>query len=101
MNTRINFKTKVGDRECNLYIDCDVDFWDLSFRNNKFVEFFAHNVFIDEKHSDKDYKKVFEVTSDGDYHSVVEFKNNLKEIRMFMQLYHYSGPPCQIKIIGE
>ena len=103
MEARINFKTNVDEREYNLWIDCDIYCPDIITRDNKFVEFEADCISVDEKSCDKDYKKFFEITPDGDYHSLVEFKNNpnLKQIHIHTLFTQYGGPHWEINITGE
>ena len=101
MNARITFKTKVDDREWKLCVDCDTNCSDVLARDNKYAVFFGHYVSINEEYSDKDYKNVFEITPDGDFHSLVEFKNNPKGIHVITHCNHFSKPRWQIDVIGE
>jgi len=101
MNARITFRTKVDDRERKLCIDCDTNCSDVLARDNKYALFFGHYVTINEECSDKDYKKIFEITPDGDFHSLVEFKNNPKGIHVVTHFNHYCKPRWQIDVIGE
>ena len=101
MRTKVKFSMKVGKRSYRLYFDCDVNYTDVLIIDNKYVTFFGNNVSIDEKNSHKDYKKAFEVTPDGDYHVMVEFKKNPKSIRVFSQYSEYKGPNLCINIDGE
>ena len=85
METRITFKAQIGKRLYILYIDCNVNCTDdVTIKNGKYVIIYGHNVSIG-KESDADYKDVFEISPDGDYHMMVEFKNDPKEIRIFSQ----------------
>lgn len=85
METRITFKTQIDKRLYLLYIDCNVNCTnDVTIKDGKYVIIYGHNVSIG-KESDADYKDVFEISPDGDYHMVVEFKNEPKEIRTTSQ----------------
>jgi len=101
MNARFTFKTEVDSREYKLCIDCDIICSDVKTRDNKYAVFFGHYVFINEELSDEDYGKVFEITPDGDFHSLVEFKNNPKSIQVVTQCNLYGHPRWQIDVIGE
>jgi len=101
MNARITFKTKIDDREYKLCIDFDTNYSDVLTRDNKYAVFFGHYVFINEELSDKDYQRVFGISPDGDFHSLVEFKNNPKGIRVVTHCNYYSNPRWQIDVIGE
>lgn len=85
METRITLKMQVNKRSYLLYIDCNVDHTDVTVKNGKYIIIYCHNVSIDEKNSDMDYKDVFEISPDGDYHMMVEFKKNPEKIRIFSQ----------------
>ena len=101
MNARITFKTKVDDREYKLYIDFDTNCSDVLTKDNKYAVFFGHYVFINEELSNEDYQRVFGISPDGDFHSLVEFKNNPKGIRVVTHCNYYSNPHWQIDVIGE
>lgn len=83
MNTRITFRMQVGKRLYFLYMDCNVDHTDVTVKKGKYVIIFCHNMSIDEKNSDADYKEAFEISPDGDYHTLIEFKKNPQKIRVF------------------
>lgn len=101
MNARITFKTKVDDREYKLCIDFDTNCSDVLTKDNKYAVFFGHYVFINEELSDEDYQRVFGISPDGDFHSLVEFKNNPKGIRVVTHCNYYSNLHWQIDVIGE
>ena len=101
MNARITFKTKVDDREYKLCIDFDTNCSDVLTKDNKYAVFFGHYVFINEELSNEDYQRVFGISPDGDFHSLVEFKNNPKGIRVVTHCNYYSNPHWQIDVIGE
>ena len=101
MNARFTFKTKVDGREYKLCVGCDIICSDVMTRDNKYAVFFGHYVFIDEGCSDVDYQRVFGITPDGDFHSLVEFKNNPKSIRVVTQCNLCGNPRWQIDVIGE
>lgn len=101
MNARFTFKTKVDGREHKLCIDCDIICSDVMTRDNKYAVFFGHYVSINKECSDEDYERIFGITPDGDIHSLVEFKNNPKSLRIVTQCNHYCNPRWQIDVIGE
>lgn len=80
---RITVKTQVGKRLYILYMDCNVDYTDATIIKGKYVSLFCHNLSVDEKNSNSDYKDVFEISPDGDYHVLIGFKNNPEKIRIF------------------
>jgi len=85
METRITFKMQVGKRAYLLYIDCDVTHTYVTIKNGKYIIMYCHNVSIDKKDSDADYKEIFEVSLDEDNHMIVEFKNEPEKIGIFSQ----------------
>ena len=101
MNARITFKTKVDDREYKLCIDFDTNCSDVLTKDNKYAVFFGHYVFINEELSNEDYQRVFGISPDGDFHSLVEFKNDPKSIRIVTQCSLCGKPRWQIDVIGE
>ena len=63
-----------GEGSDELIINCDIEYTDLIVKDNKFVSIYCNNVSIDEEASSKEFKEAFEVTPDGDYHILIEFK---------------------------
>jgi hypothetical protein len=101
MKAKINCKMVVGKRTYQLYIDCDVDYTDMIVRNNKYVSIYCNNASVDEKNSHRDYKKAFDVSPDGDYHLLVTFKKNPKQLRIYSTFNGYNGPHWFINVQGE
>ena len=68
---------------CVLIIDCDINCSDVIVKDsNRFISIECHNVSINEETSSKNYKEFFNVTSDGDYHILIEFKKVPKDLRI-------------------
>ena len=101
MKTVAEFKLKVGKRTYLLWIDCEVNVSDVRILKGKYIVFYCHNASINEKNSHKDYKKAFEVTPDGDFHLVIEFKKNPSDIRVLSQINFHNGPNQIIIVEGE
>ena len=101
MRTKVKFSMKVGKRSYRLYFDCDVNYTDVLIIDNKYVTFYCNNVSVDEKNSHKDYKRAFEVSPDGDYHVMVEFKKNPTSIHVLSHYDEHKGPNLRIDIEGE
>ncbi len=101
METILNFKTNVEDRERNVWVDCDIYSPEVLVKEDKSVAILdADSISINEENSDKDYKSFFEITTD-DNNLVVKFKNNLKQIRISTLFTEYDGPHWEINIVGE
>ena len=102
MEAKLIFKTKVGKRNFLLTMNCYANSTDVTIENEKYVSVLCHLPTVDEKCSHKDYKKVFEISPDGDFHILVEFKNNPKNIHVTSQYSSGVGlPGLTITIEGE
>lgn len=102
MEARLIFRMKVGKRTYQLYVDCYANTTDVSVIKKKYVSVLCHQPSVDEKNSHKDYKKAFELSPDGDYHLLVEFKKNPNNIHVKGQYNTEFGfPKLVITIEGE
>ena len=100
MKTSIKCIMPNGEGSDELIINCDIEYTDLIVKDNKFVSIYCNNVSIDEEASSKEYKEAFEVTPDGDYHILIEFKKNPQKLRIFSKHYEGSKPTWRILIEG-
>jgi exoribonuclease II len=98
MNARIFLKMKVGKRTYLSRIDCIVGHTEMTVVDNK-ISIYCNQPFINEKISHKDYKKAFEISQDGDYHLLVEFKKNPKSIDVY-SFYNQPKHYWEITIVG-
>ena len=101
MTGRIECSLQVGKRFYNLYINCEVDHTDLRVIDKNRVSIYCNQPSIDEKCTHKDYKKAFELSPDGDYHLLIEFKKQPEDIRIFSQYSKYKCPNWRIYISGQ
>ena len=101
MRASITCKMHVGKRTYVLLIDCDVDHTDVLVRDNRYVSVYCNMPSINEKGTHKDYEKAFEISQDGDYNLLIDFKKNPKNIRIFSQYNEYKGPNLQIVLEGS
>ena len=100
MKTSIKCIMPNGEGSDELIINCDIEYTDLIVKDNKFVSIYCNNVSIDEEASSKEYKEAFEVTPDGDYHILIEFKKNPQKLRIFSKHYEGIKPSWRILIEG-
>ena len=91
MIAKIFLKMQVGKRTYLSRIDCEVGHTEVMVTDNKFVTIFCNQPSVNERISHKDYKKAFEISQDGDYHLMVEFKKNPKNICVYSQYCERKG----------
>lgn len=72
-----------------LVIHCDMNCLDIVVKNKKYASITCNLPSIMENLSSKDHEKYFEITPDGDYRFLVEFKTNPESLRIYAQ--HHEG----------
>jgi hypothetical protein len=83
-----------------LVFNCEMNSLDVTVNKGKYVSIACNLPSIDEDSSTPDYKDFFEITPDGDYRFLVEFKSNPERLRIYSQIHETPKPIWDITISG-